>query len=137
MLQTLLECEENYLFTNDNDYVADNLHKYMDEGKKKKEPEGFDRGKFAVVNQLRKRINAYFYIVSRNLKDSIPKIIGTFLIQAVQKDIKFVIFNNISKTNSFLTRMSEPGDVANERNRLQKEFDTLKKAERRILSDPG
>lgn len=137
MLQTLLECEENYLFTNDNDYVADNLHKYMDEGKKKKEPDGFDRGKFAVVNQLRKRINAYFYIVSRNLKDSIPKIIGTFLIQAVQRDIKFVIFNNISKTNSFLSRMSEPGDIASERQRAQKEYDTLKKAERRILSDPG
>jgi hypothetical protein len=89
------------------------------------------------VNSLRKRINAYFFIVSRNLKDSIPKIIGTFLIQAIQKDLKFVIFSNISKTNSFLTRMSEPGDIASERQRIQKEYDTLKKAERRILSDPG
>lgn len=125
------------MFTNDNEYISDNLHKYIDEKKAKKEPEGFDRGKYAVVNQLRKRINAYFYIVSRNLKDTIPKLIGTFLIQAVQKDLKFVIFNNISKTNSFLNKMSEPGDVANERARLQKEHETLRRAERRILSDPG
>jgi hypothetical protein len=81
MIRVLLECEENYLFTNDEDYVNDNLEKFVPEKKKKKE-EGIERSKLAVVNQLRKRINAYFYIVTRNLKDSIPKMIGTFLVQA-------------------------------------------------------
>ena len=31
MLLSIMECEENYLFTNDNEYVSDNLHKYIDE----------------------------------------------------------------------------------------------------------
>jgi hypothetical protein len=135
MIRVLLECEENYLFTNDEDYVNDNLEKFVPEKKKKKE-EGIERSKLAVVNQLRKRINAYFYIVTRNLKDSIPKMIGTFLVQAMVKDIKFVIFNNISKANSFLQRINEPTDVANERQSLTKQFEVLKKAERRLLSDP-
>jgi hypothetical protein len=52
------------------------------------------------------------------------------------KDIKFVIFNNISKANSFLQRINEPTDVANERQSLTKQFEVLKKAERRLLSDP-
>ena len=133
-----MECEENYLFTNDNEYVSDNLHKYIDEtGKKKREDQSVERGKYAVVQQLRKRINAYFFIVSRNLKDSIPKIIGTFLIQAMVKDIRFVLFNNISKAGSFLNKISEPTDIANERDRLQKQVEILQKAERRIMSDPA
>ena len=138
MLLSIMECEENYLFTNDNEYVSDNLHKYIDEsGKKKKEDQSIERGKYAVVQQLRKRINAYFFIVSRNLKDCIPKIIGNFLIQAMVKDIRFVLFNNISKAGSFLSKINEPTDIANERERLQKQVETLQKAERRIMSDPA
>ena len=137
MLMTILECEENYLFTNDNEYVSDNLHKYIDEGGKKKEDRSVDRGKYAVVQQLRKRINAYFFIVSRNLKDSIPKVIGTFLIQSMTKDLRFVLFNNISKANSFLSKMNEPSDLQAERERMQKQVTTLQKAERRIMSDPA
>jgi hypothetical protein len=140
ILRTLMECEENYLFTNDTEYISDNLHKYIDDTAAKKREDSkntFDKGKFAIVNSLRRRINAYFYIVSRNLKDSIPKIIGTFLIQGIMKDIKFVLFNNISKANSFLNRMTEPNDIANERASLQKQYDVLRKAERRILADPS
>ena len=140
MLRTLMECEENYLFTNDTDYISDNLHKYVDDTAAKKRDESrsnIDRGKFAVVNQLRKRINAYFFIVSRNLKDSIPKLIGTFMVQAIMKDVRFILFNNISKANSFLSRMNEPNDIATERAMLNKQFEVLKKAERRILADPA
>ena len=34
-----------------------------------------------IVNDLRKRIDEYFSLVIRNLRDTIPKLIGHFLVK--------------------------------------------------------
>jgi hypothetical protein len=39
------------------------------------------RGGNVFVNEMRKRINEYFEIVLRNVRDSIPKAIGFFLVK--------------------------------------------------------
>jgi len=39
------------------------------------------KGTNAFVNEMRKRIDAYFEIVLRNVKDSVPKAIGYFLVK--------------------------------------------------------
>jgi hypothetical protein len=39
------------------------------------------RGGNLFVSEMRKRIDAYFEIVLRNVKDSIPKAIGYFLVK--------------------------------------------------------
>lgn len=36
------------------------------------------------INEMRARIDSYFFIVLRNIKDTIPKIIGHFLVKSVQ-----------------------------------------------------
>ena len=39
------------------------------------------KGTNAFVSEMRKRIDAYFEIVLRNVKDSVPKAIGYFLVK--------------------------------------------------------
>jgi len=41
------------------------------------------------VMELRNRIDAFFKIVVRNMRDSIPKAIGYFMVRATQDNMQF------------------------------------------------
>ena len=56
---------------------------------------------------MRVRINTYFNIVARNLKDSIPKIIGHFLVKEVQSKIKFELVNAVNNSVTIMNLLSE------------------------------
>lgn len=112
-----MECEENYLFTNNQDYIANRQIVSKDKKDKKKRIEAPGS---AIVNELRQRIDSYFHIVCKNLKDTVPKIIGNFLIKSTVNDIKFVLFESLSNEETFLNKMSEPSNIENERNALKK-----------------
>ncbi len=45
------------------------------------------------VRELRSRIDSYFSIVLRNVKDSIPKCIGYFLVRKSQDSLQFELYN--------------------------------------------
>jgi hypothetical protein len=128
-----MECEENYLFTNNQDYIANRQIVSKDKKDKKKRIEAPGS---AIVNELRQRIDSYFHIVCKNLKDTVPKIIGNFLIKSTINDIKFVLFESLSNEETFLNKMSEPSNIENERNALKKQLDVMIKAERKLMSDP-
>jgi hypothetical protein len=76
-VKCLLDSERNYIFTSDENYnlqCGDNLppppHMSNDKGKKK-----------FFIKQVRDRLDFYLSIVLRNLKDSIPKVIGQILLE--------------------------------------------------------
>ena len=43
-----------------------------------------DKGVSFQIAELRKKIDIYFNLIKRNLNDSIPKVIGFFLIKSIQ-----------------------------------------------------
>jgi len=45
------------------------------------------------VVELRQRIDQYFAIVLRNVKDSIPKSIGHFMVRKSQDSLQFELYN--------------------------------------------
>lgn len=51
------------------------------------------KGGNAFVNELRTRIDQYFSIVLRSVKDSIPKAIGYFLVRKSQDSLQFELYN--------------------------------------------
>ena len=51
------------------------------------------KGGNVFVSEMRKRIDAYFEIVLRNVKDSIPKAIGYFLVKKSQEVLQFELYN--------------------------------------------
>jgi hypothetical protein len=44
------------------------------------------------VKEIRARIDSYFKIVVRNVRDSVPKMIGFFLVKASQERLQFELF---------------------------------------------
>lgn len=45
------------------------------------------------MNELRTRIDSYFQIVLKSVKDSIPKAIGFFLVRKSQDSLQFELYN--------------------------------------------
>lgn len=54
------------------------------------------------VQELRNRIDAYFKLVCRNVRDSVPKMIGTYLVRAAQEDMQFFLYDEINKNEELL-----------------------------------
>lgn len=59
-----------------------------------------------IVDEIRSRIDSYFCIVLRNIRDSIPKVIGHFLVKAIQVLIRS-IFNLKGKSSILLVQRIE------------------------------
>lgn len=101
VVEAIIDSEQNYLFTNDNDY-KDNKSTIVTpppDDFSQQQPGGgpggpqgqppMNRGPSqrpndggnVFVRELRTRIDSYFQIVLRSVKDSIPKAIGYFLVR--------------------------------------------------------
>lgn len=80
------------------------------------------------VQEIRARIDAYFRIVVRNVRDSIPKAIGYFLVKASQERLQFELYAQINKNESLTKQMGEPERVTEERKALNTTLETLKRA---------
>ena len=79
-LNSMLDSELFYLFTNDINYLVGDFHKVA-ENTKEKVP------KNPLVHELRKRIDAYYKLVVRNLRDLVPKQVFNFLLIKCMKEL--------------------------------------------------
>ena len=59
------------------------------------------------IDEIRARIDSYYGIVLRNIRDSIPKLIGTFLVKAIQDRLQFVLHNEINSNEEILDQLNE------------------------------
>ena len=109
IVEAILDSEQEYLFTNDRDYkenrseiVANqsNAGANMDPNdpnhpnnnpnnnmRQQQNRAPVPQGTNVFVNELRQRIDQYFAIVLRTVKDSIPKAIGFFLVRKSQDSL--------------------------------------------------
>ena len=62
------------------------------------------------MSELRARLDTYFRIVVRNIRDSIPKIIGNFLVRAVQNKMQLELFKRLGEMREAVNRSL--GEVA-------------------------
>ena len=88
------------------------------------------------VNEIRARIDAYFKIVVRNVRDSIPKAIGYFLVKQSQERLQFELYASLNKNESLTRQLGEPERVTEERKALQQTLSTLKNATKVLQRDP-
>ena len=88
------------------------------------------------VREIRARIDAYFRIVVRNVRDSIPKAIGYFLVKASQERLQFELYAQINKNDQLTKQMGEPERVTEERKSLNTTLNTLKQAVKVLQRDP-
>jgi len=45
-----------------------------------------------LIDELRARIDSYFNILIRNIRDSVPKAVGFFLVKASQEKMQFALY---------------------------------------------
>ena len=88
------------------------------------------------VNEIRTRLDHYFKISVRNIKDSIPKIVGYFLVRNSQEKFQYELFNEINKNDQVLANLGEPPHISAERETLRRVLDTLNRAKKILTKDP-
>ncbi|KAL4444748.1 hypothetical protein ABPG74_015956 [Tetrahymena malaccensis] len=135
VVNNIIESEQGYLFTNDLGYLAHRTHLIPAQEQGKEGQQQMDAEK-AFINELRSRVDVYFNIVVRNVRDSIPKAIGFFLVKAAQEQLQYQLYNEIMRSEDSLGSIAEPPNVAEERDTLNKTIEVLQKAHRVIKRDP-
>lgn len=94
------------------------------------------KGSNVFVKEIRARIDAYFKIAVRNVRDTIPKTMGFFLVKASQERLQFELYSQINKNEQLSKSLGEPERVAEERKQLISTNETLKKAIKVLSRDP-
>jgi len=89
------------------------------------------------VDEIRSRIDTYFRIVVRNVRDTVPKIVGYFLVRAVMDTLQRELYESINRSESILNCLSEPAHITTERENIKKQLATLRKAEKILKHDPN
>lgn len=132
LVKCLQDSERNYIFTSDENYsmqYGENLppppHMTADKDKKTH-----------FIKQVRNRLDAYLRLVQKNLKDSIPKIIGQILLEKTTQMLHSEIYTGISNNKEILECLNEPEHLKIERDTIEKARDVLEKALKK-LSKPG
>lgn len=70
------------------------------------------------------------------MRDNVPKLIGHFLVKGCQNTMLLSLQENIMQNQEYLNIINEPVAIAEERQRLKGELETLKAAQKIVKRDP-
>lgn len=156
IVEAIIDSEQNYLFTNDQDYKENRTDIVAGGGGGNEGPghsqsmaggpdgnQSFrggqapaQRGTNTFVMEMRKRIDHYFSIILRNVRDSIPKAIGYFLVKKSQDVLQFELYNQVNSNKQFAQALGEPARITERRKALTEVLGTLKNALKVLQRDP-
>lgn len=94
------------------------------------------RGVNSFVSEIRMRVDQYFSLVLRNLKDSVPKAIGCFLVKKSQEVLQFELYNAVNNNPNMATALGEPARITERRQALTAVLNTLKNSLKVLQRDP-
>lgn len=85
---------------------------------------------------MRQRINEYFEVVLRNIKDAVPKAIGFFLVKKSQDVLQFELYNQVNSNKQLAAALGEPARITERRKALTEVLNTLKNSVKVLQRDP-
>lgn len=130
ILESLVDMHINYLFTNDHEY----LHNYTTFIPKQQDKEKID-SKNIFIREIRNRIEAYFRLILKNLRDEVPKAIGTFLVKGITDNIQLHLYNKIYTGTEIMDQLSESDHISQRRVQLTNTLKILKEAQKEIVKN--
>ena len=149
LIDSIVDMEINYLFTNDYDYL-NNFTTFIP--KQTRQSQGGNDGKGNNLNEIkpqppmdaknifiteiRNRIEAYFKLIVRNLRDSIPKVMGNFLVKEIQENMQLKLYNKLYNAREMTDLLSEPEHIAERRKELNDMIKVMRNAQKIIRRDP-
>ena len=159
LIDSVVDMEINYLFTNDYEYLnnfttfipksqrqqinnANNNNQGTGAGQNNNQmnneikPQPPIDAKNIFIKEIRNRIEAYFKLIVRNLRDSIPKIMGNYLIKEIEDNMQLKLYNKLYNAREITDLLSEPESVAERRKELNDMIKVMKNAQKIIRRDP-
>merc|ERR1719265_180870 len=88
------------------------------------------------VNEIRRRLDAYFLLVCRNVRDAVPKAIGYFLVRQVQEKLQYELLEALNQGTKVVDLLGEPPHIREERKSLTAQLAVLAKAHNVLTRDP-
>lgn len=88
------------------------------------------------VGEIRRRLDAYFALVVRNIRDAVPKAIGFFLVRQVQEKIQYELLRDLNQGDKVVDLLGEPPHIREERKSLAAQLSVLQKAHNVLTRDP-
>ena len=88
------------------------------------------------MNELRGRIDDYFRIVLRSVRDSVPKAIGYFLVRKSQDALQFELYNQVNTNKNLQSYLGEPARITERRKALTAILGTLTNSLKVLQRDP-
>lgn len=85
---------------------------------------------------MRKRIDGYFDIVLRSVKDSVPKIIGNFLVRKSETSLQMDLYNAVNNNPTMSDFLGEPKNITERRKHLNDILKSLRDAVKALQRDP-
>lgn len=70
----------------------------MNQGMAQQQPQDMKK---IFINEIRSRIEAYFKLIVRNLRDSIPKTIGMNLVKSIEENMQITLYNMLYKVRKW------------------------------------
>ena len=145
LIDCVVDMELNYLFTNDYDYLNNfttfipkqhQQHHSNPQNPNEFKPELPIDAKNIFIKEIRNRIEAYFKLIVRNLRDSIPKIMGNFLVKEIQENMQLKLYNKLYNAREMTDLLNEPENIAERRKELNDMIKVMKNAQKIIRRDP-
>jgi len=131
LIDSIIDMDMNHLFTNDYEYMTN----YSSQTTKGPKQAGAESKNF-FVRDVRGRIDAYFRLIVRNLRDSIPKALGYTLVKTIENDMKMKLYEMLYNDKSMVSILNEPEGVKRQRMDLNRQIKIMKDAQKVIKRDP-
>ena len=162
LIDSVVDMEINYLFTNDPEYL-NNFTTFIPKNQRPVnvnnqqgapgqpgqpgQPGGNNNNneirpqppvdaKTLFIKEIRNRIEAYFKLIVRNLRDSIPKLLGNYLIKEIEENMQLKLYNKLYNAREMTDLLSEPESVAERRKELNDMIKVMRNAQKIIRRDP-
>ena len=163
LIDSVVDMEINYLFTNDYDYLnnfttfipkqsrpVQGGNQGQNDGNNKQQgnmnnnnnmnneikPQPPIDAKTIFIKEIRNRIEAYFKLIVRNLRDSIPKIMGNYLVKEIEENMQLKLYNKLYNAREMTDLLSEPESVAERRKELNDMIKVMRNAQKILRRDP-
>jgi dynamin 1-like protein len=95
------------------------------------------KGGSVFVNEMRSRLEQYYEIALRSVRDSVPKTIGYFLVRKSESVLHMELYNAVNHPDQkMISFLGEPPQIAERRKGLNEILETLRKAVRVLERDP-
>ena len=146
LIDSIVDMEINYLFTNDYDYL-NNFTTFIPKQHRQQmnnnsnnqndlNPDPKFDAKAIFIAEIRNRIEAYFKLIVRNLRDSIPKVMGNFLVKEIEENMQLKLYNKLYNAREMTDLLSEPESIAERRKELNDMIKVMRNAQKIIRRDP-